>query len=1079
MNIGILLGVAALGMGVALRAAERPGARVVKTDHPPVLDGRLEERCWADAPGYSNFYGPPGSGQRTDATTFKLAHDHAWLYLGVRCANPDLYRFRPLYRTHDDPIHNDDSLELLLDPAGDGRLYVHYKLAFNNVRADQIVRDGVRDPRWNIPWLAATAQDPAGWSAELAIPLFVLVSYGDLGALAFNIARNERRIQAVDGAGEILSERQVFSTWQPVVRSLHEPDRLAPLIGVNPDPLEVPLLAALEDVTVRPYEVRNGALHYAVDATIVPVSDRGGDLDVIVSDVTTDGHTNAAQQRSTVAASGVHTVSVHIPATSMAERDITVVLRDPAAGRELGRRVLARPEALRWLSAYLDRGYYTTESQAVIQAAVGLPAGTVRDMRLEVRAGTRVVGQGAAAADTRVPFPIASWSNGTHALTLDLRQRDGTLFGSLPCALIKRPPKPGREWNIDHVNRVILNNGAPFFGIAMVQDMVGYDPQAIARCLAEHNFNTIGMWSGTTNRWLDPEEYTAYADLAGRHGLRVLARLEQARARAPDDTCDWRHLQPYFDTLPPDQVDREKRFLTYGAHLTQVKGYLLFRARMLDAAQRQAAFFDLYRYHRRLMLQSVEAIMNATNVIGYNLLDEPMDFQLPALEDIHARIHAADGYHPTFLLFSGSPPAGVEDRPLFDVLSQDPYWTPGGVDPKRNTPRYVAAATAQLHRRAGRSPRRAPIWINVSSEFFRGYRTYTRAEQECQTWLALMNGATVISYFHFIAHRETWDTLRRLNRLAAALAPALTAPSVEQSVVYRNGRVGEDGAVQYTPGAFDPDQDVFPDVQAVVKRYPDGRGVLLAANVYDRPTRCEFRIPGLAGTVSNIVSAAVLPVAGGAFTETFGGYGIAGFLLDLPGAARSIDLTVSSVVHTNAIRPTPLGLRHYVRPGKKNVLPNPSAEDATRPGYPDYFFWVPALMPDQLIGSVNPRIGQTTNEAYHGRASLMISRQPGWPSGGGEVWFYCQPQHAEETVYTFSCYAKTDTPGLRLSCQSVYGTATFVLTSCWQRCAMPWNVPPKSDAERGRLAIAPAQYGTVWLDALQVERGADATAFED
>ena len=110
---------------------------------------------------------------------------------------------------------------------------------------------------------------------------------------------------------------------------------------------------------------------------------------------------------------------------------------------------------------------------------------------------------------------------------------------------------------------------------------------------------------------------------------------------------------------------------------------------------------------------------------------------------------------------------------------------------------------------------------------------------------------------------------------------------------------------------------------------------------------------------------------------------------------------------------------------------------------------------------------------------LMISRKPGLPTGGGDVCFYCQPQHDEETRYIFSFYAKTDTRGLRLFYRSEYGDKTFELEADWQRYTMTWKVPPKSDVERGRLEISPKHFGTVWLDAMQVEKGMNATDFEE
>ncbi len=364
----------------------------------------------------------------------------------------------------------------------------------------------------------------------------------------------------------------------------------------------------------------------------------------------------------------------------------------------------------------------------------------------------------------------------------------------------------------------------------------------------------------------------------------------------------------------------------------------------------------------------------------------------------------------------------------------------------------------------------------------------TVAEQECQTWLGVMNGATYLNYFHCsdVAHADTWRMFQRMNGMLRELAPALTAPAVSQSVAYRLGRRAASGAVAYQPGEFDPETWKYPDVQAVLKRFPDGRTVLLAANCFDRPTGCEVTIPGLAGTVSNRVSGAVLPVRDGTFAEAFPGYGIAAYFLDLPPGGAPASVTVSTLVDEADVKASeePFRLPNYVRPGKKNVLPNPSFEDATRPGYPDYFFMYAAMDPDQAVGSGNkPVWGQCADEAFHGRHSMLIScpsaevKAPAHGPAG--VRFYCQPQHDTPTAYTFSFYAKSDTPGLRLYYRSAYGEQTFELTTDWKRYHMQWTVPPRSDADLFRFELAGKQAGRIWLDAMQVEQGMEVTAFED
>ena len=154
--LGLLLFAVA---GLVGMAAELSEARALKLDQPPKLDGKLDEPFWEQAKSNGNFFVHRGDGKRTDDTEFKVAYDNTWLYFGVRCSNDQLHRFKAKHQSHEDPVITDDSVELFLDPAGDGSIYFHYMLSFNNIHREQIVRNGVKDWTWNMPWLSATVHD--------------------------------------------------------------------------------------------------------------------------------------------------------------------------------------------------------------------------------------------------------------------------------------------------------------------------------------------------------------------------------------------------------------------------------------------------------------------------------------------------------------------------------------------------------------------------------------------------------------------------------------------------------------------------------------------------------------------------------------------------------------------------------------------------------------------------------------------------------------------------------------------------------------------------------------------------------
>lgn len=103
---------------------------------------------------------------------------------------------------------------------------------------------------------------------------------------------------------------------------------------------------------------------------------------------------------------------------------------------------------------------------------------------------------------------------------------------------------------------------------------------------------------------------------------------------------------------------------------------------------------------------------------------------------------------------------------------------------------------------------------------------------------------------------ESWEAFETLAHRVDELAPALTAPNPPHEV-------------SYIPGTWDPLKGEVPDVQARLIRYPDGRNVLLTANVRRSPVGVTIAVAGLRDeAVRDMFDGAVrLPVTNGAFTD--------------------------------------------------------------------------------------------------------------------------------------------------------------------------------------------------------------------
>ncbi len=203
------------------------------------------------------------------------------------------------------------------------------------------------------------------------------------------------------------------------------------------------------------------------------------------------------------------------------------------------------------------------------------------------------------------------------------------------------------------------------------------------------------------------------------------------------------------------------------------------------------------------------------------------------------------------------------------------------------------------------------------------------------------------------------------------LAPSITAPALPQEIAY-------------TPVAFDPENEKFPDVQVVLLRRPAGGLTLLAANSRPYPVDANYTIAGvnLRQPVSRLFAEASCAVSNNVFADRLECLGTRAYVI--AAAPPEADAPIRIGVET---RPWPdeadplyaeAGYPDSGRPARRNIVQNPSFETASLPAWPDYYIWLNARAPPppagnppdfNLIGTASALIAQDTNTAWHGAAS--------------------------------------------------------------------------------------------------------------
>jgi len=157
-----------------------PSLHVLRTSRAPTLDGRLDEEDWVRAPRTGAFLETLVGGSAPFFAEARALWDDDRLYVAFEVRDDDL---RADYRTHDDHLWEQDCVELMLDPDGDGRNYFELQVSPRGVTFDtRYDRRRVPQPFGHLEWdsgmEASVAVDGSlddgdgdrGYTVELAIP---------------------------------------------------------------------------------------------------------------------------------------------------------------------------------------------------------------------------------------------------------------------------------------------------------------------------------------------------------------------------------------------------------------------------------------------------------------------------------------------------------------------------------------------------------------------------------------------------------------------------------------------------------------------------------------------------------------------------------------------------------------------------------------------------------------------------------------------------------------------------------------------------------------------------------------------
>jgi len=209
-----------------------PSYRAARATGPIAIDGRLDEPAWRSA-FEAPFVNSMNGGTVRYPTVARLLWDDRNLYVAFECEDDEVYAHPG--RRDDDPIYEDEVVEIFVDPAGSGRDYAEIEVSPANVVFDARFAARRGDLAAARVWAsgARTAVEvrrgPAGdrgWTVEMALPLEALRATARAPRPGDRWRMNLFRLETHNRAG--VAEGQAFSP--PLRGDFHALDRFGWLL---------------------------------------------------------------------------------------------------------------------------------------------------------------------------------------------------------------------------------------------------------------------------------------------------------------------------------------------------------------------------------------------------------------------------------------------------------------------------------------------------------------------------------------------------------------------------------------------------------------------------------------------------------------------------------------------------------------------------------------------------------------------------------------------------------------------------------------------------------------------------------
>jgi hypothetical protein len=213
-----------------------PQIQAVSVSQPPVIDGKLDDACWATAARLEGFFVPSVARAVPEETVGLICVGSKAIYVGVTCRDRAPEGIRATETRRGGEVGSDDSVFIVLDPWHQHRDTYSFGVNARGTQAESIPGGSAAKIEWRGDWSAAAVRTAEGWTAELAIPFSILRYPPGQSTFGFVLERWFPR-QQVEAVYPVMGGRSYNSLQAADLVGLHPPP-------IRPRPILMPYLTA-------------------------------------------------------------------------------------------------------------------------------------------------------------------------------------------------------------------------------------------------------------------------------------------------------------------------------------------------------------------------------------------------------------------------------------------------------------------------------------------------------------------------------------------------------------------------------------------------------------------------------------------------------------------------------------------------------------------------------------------------------------------------------------------------------------------------------------------------------------------